>query len=172
MKLSIKPAVVGFSALLLTTGTLLQAEEVTTMIGHDAAIIKDHEGNKMDDSSRHGLHELFMEKKLAKIHGELKLSPEQEIDWNQWTNQLKEIRSDRKKVHFDWENLKNLATPERLQKLIDANKLRQIMLEKVAAATTAFYSRLTLDQQKVFDDIMPFIGQGNHGKKGPKPEVN
>ncbi|MGX2038731.1 Spy/CpxP family protein refolding chaperone [Methylocaldum sp. MU1018] len=98
----------------------------------------------------------FIEERMAELHKELKLTATQEADWNTWSAKIKEIQEKKRQSRPDWEVMKSLPAPERLEKMIDFSKQKQAHLEDVLAATKTFYATLTPEQRKVFDDLTPF----------------
>lgn len=113
-----------------------------------------------------------MQERLDQLHKELKLTSEQEADWKIWSDAVSEAKKDRKEARPDFEALRKLPAPERLEKMIEFGKARQAALEEVLDATKTFYGKLTPEQRKTFDDLMPFGERGPHmkGRRGAHPE--
>jgi protein CpxP len=112
--------------------------------------------------SRAERRERFMEERMAELRKELKLTAEQEANWNTWSAKMKEIKEAKKQSRPDHEAMKNLPAPERLEKMIALHKAKTAYLEEALAATKTFYATLTPEQRKVFDEKTPF---GKHGQK-------
>lgn len=104
----------------------------------------------------------FSEERLTQIHRELKLTTAQEADWKAFTDKVREVRAEKKEARPDFEALRTLPAPDRLQKLIEFGKARQAGLEEILTATRSFYGILTPEQRKTFDDLAPF---GSHAPK-------
>ncbi len=109
-----------------------------------------------------GHKERFIAERLAQLHTELKLAPAQEADWKTWSGKVDQARSEKKEARPDFEAMKKLPAPDRLQKMIEFGKARQAALEDILAATKTYYATLSPEQRKVFDDLMPL------GERGPK----
>ncbi|BBA35817.1 uncharacterized protein sS8_3885 [Methylocaldum marinum] len=112
--------------------------------------------------SRAERRERFMAERMAELRQDLKLTAEQEANWNTWTAKMKEIKETKKQSRPDREAMKNLSAPDRLEKMIALQKAKTAYLEEALAATKTFYATLTPEQRKVFDEKTPF---GKHGKK-------
>lgn len=113
--------------------------------------------------------ERFIEERMAQLHKELKLTSAQEADWQAWSDKVNQARAAKKEARPDFETLRKLPAPDRLQKMIDFGKTKQAELEDILTATKTFYATLTPEQRKTFDDLMPFgeRGPGRHGHGGP-----
>jgi uncharacterized glyoxalase superfamily metalloenzyme YdcJ len=104
---------------------------------------------------------------LQQLHDALKLSAAQEQGWNAFAASMKPAAHEQ---HADRAALANLPAPERMQKMIDFSKQRTAEMETHLAALNTFYSTLSADQKKVFDEqtrhFMGEHGMGGHGMHG------
>ncbi|MGZ8217523.1 Spy/CpxP family protein refolding chaperone [Methylomagnum sp.] len=108
-----------------------------------------------------------MQARLDQLHTDLKLTPAQEADWKTWIGKLDQAKQERKEARPDLRALRELPTPDRLQKMIDFGKARIAVMEETLAATKTFYNTLTPEQRKTLDATALF---GNHGEKGGRRE--
>jgi len=106
--------------------------------------------------------ERFMDERLTALQQALKLTGAQEADWNTWSTTVNRLWTEKKEARPDFEALKNLPAPDRLEKMLAFAKAKQSHLEEVLAATKTLYATLTPEQRKVFDDLMPL------GERAPK----
>jgi hypothetical protein len=101
------------------------------------------------------------------LHDALKLSAAQEQGWNAFVASMKPAAHEQ---HADRAAFANLSAPERMQKMIDFSKQRTARMETRLAALNTFYSTLSADQKKVFDEqsrhFMGGHGMGGHGMHG------
>jgi hypothetical protein len=101
------------------------------------------------------------------LHDALKLSAAQEQGWNAFVASMKPAAHEQ---HADRGAFANLSAPERMQKMIDFSKQRTAQMETRLAALNTFYSTLSADQKKVFDEqtrhFMGGHGMGGHGMHG------
>lgn len=157
MKTCTKPLAIGLALFSLAATGPSWAEEPPAAPGGMPAM-----PGEPGDGPKNCPKERYMEEQMTQIHSELKLAPAQEADWKTWSDKVNQARADKKEARPDFEALKKLPAPERLQKLIDAGKTRDAMLETVLAATKTFYATLSPEQRKTFDDLTPF------GERAPK----
>jgi LTXXQ motif family protein len=87
------------------------------------------------------------EKHMARLHGDLKLTPAQEAGWTEFSNKMKPVKMDQP-GHHDW---KHLSTPDRLDKMLDNMRSRDKKIAGHATAVRAFFGTLTPYQQEIFD---------------------
>jgi hypothetical protein len=101
------------------------------------------------------------------LHDALKLSAAQEQGWNAFVASMKPAAHEQ---HADRGAFANLSAPERMQKMIDFSRQRTAQMETRLAALNTFYSTLSADQKKVFDEqtrhFMGGHGMGGHGMHG------
>ncbi len=101
-----------------------------------------------------------MAKHEAELKAALKLSAAQEAAWSTFTSAMKPPAMDDKK-RPSREEMAQLTTPQRLEKMQAMKAERDAHQAKRIEATKAFYAVLTPEQQKVFD--AQAHGKGGHG---------
>lgn len=111
----------------------------------------DHPGlGRMDPARR----QARMEKRLAVLKAQLKLTAAQEGAWTTFTTALKPPAGPQVK-HPDAIEMAKLTTPERIDKMkaLHSQHVNDMSaaMDKRGEATKAFYAALTPEQQKVFD---------------------
>jgi hypothetical protein len=90
--------------------------------------------------------------RVAKLHDALKITPAQENAWNAFVASMKPAQRAGDRQHGDRSALAGLSAPERAQKMIERQKQRTVFMEQRLAALNSFYSVLSPDQKKVFDE--------------------
>lgn len=111
----------------------------------------------------------YMEKRLGRLHEQLRLTPEQEPAWQAWTGTMKEKMTQMQERRPDFEAMGKLPAPERMAQMLERHKEHQKQMESGLASLRDFYGKLTPEQQKVFDGFHPFGGKHHGGKpRGPK----
>lgn len=101
-----------------------------------------------------------MEKRRAELHDKLKLTPAQEPAWNTFVAKTKFTPPPKP----NRAELAKLTTPERLDRMVAAMKARETRMEEHVAATKDFYSVLTPEQKKIFDQ--QFVPGHDHQHRG------
>lgn len=111
----------------------------------------------------------FRAKRIAKLHDELKITPAQEAAWNSFVASMQPpAQSVQNRAHdrsADRAAWANMTAPERMAKMIDLQKKRTAALEQRQGALSSFYSVLSPDQKKTFDERANRL-QGHFGKHG------
>lgn len=92
-----------------------------------------------------------IEKQLSALHGDLKLTADQETAWNTWADHVHKQLAEWKEKRPDFEALQNLPAPERMEKWLAFAKDHQAKLEQGLAAIKVFYGTLTPEQRQTFD---------------------
>jgi Spy/CpxP family protein refolding chaperone len=88
--------------------------------------------------------------RVARLHDELKITPAQEQAWNTFVASMKPAqRADRQHDRAAWAGL---TAPQRAEKMIELQKQRTAAMEQRLAALNSFYSVLSPEQKKVFDE--------------------
>jgi periplasmic protein CpxP/Spy len=109
-----------------------------------------------------------MRQRAQKLHDALQLSGSQEGAWNKFAASMKPAAHEHHRGEF--RGMANLPAPQRMQKMIEMSKRRTAMMESRLAALDSFYSVLTPQQKKVFDEQtshgMGGHGWGHHGERG------
>jgi len=106
-------------------------------------------GTHQADGERHAHRQDRMAKRAADLKASLKLSAEQESNWNAFVAAMKPP------VHASRptrEDMAKLTTLERLDQMNALRKQRNAAFEQRDAATRAFYGSLSAEQKKVFDE--------------------
>ena len=93
-------------------------------------------------------HSENFEKRMNALHDELALSESQQVAWQDFTVALKPTAHETK---HDRSELAQLTTPERLDRMLNMMKLRQEKMASHVQSIEGFYSTLTSEQQKIFD---------------------
>ena len=109
-----------------------------------------------------------MAKRQADLKAKLKLTPEQEGAWTQFTAAMQPPAQGPKRP--DPAEMAKLTTPQRMEKMQALKAERDAEMTKRMSAVMAFYSALTPEQQKVFDAEHANMGHGGkhgHGGHGP-----
>jgi len=106
--------------------------------------------------------------RVAKLHDELKITPAQENAWNAFVASMKPAHRAGDRQHGDRAAMAGLSAPERAQKMIERQKQRTAFMEQRLAALNSFYSVLSPDQKKVFDEKAARMQHrfGRHGGHG------
>jgi hypothetical protein len=109
--------------------------------------------------------------RVAKLHDELKITPAQENAWNAFVASMKPAQHGQGGQHGDRAAWAGLSAPQRAEKMIARQKQRTAAMEQRLAALNSFYSVLSPDQKKVFDDKAARMqsrfgrhGGGEHGR--------
>lgn len=109
----------------------------------------------------------FAGARLDKLHADLKLQPEQEKAWADWSTPIKARAASMKRP--DFEAMSKLPAPERMAQMLARMKAHEQEMEAALAATRSFYDVLTPEQRQVFDAFKPF---GERGRRHGKGELN
>lgn len=106
----------------------------------------------------------FAEKRLEKLHADLKLAPEQEAAWKAWSDPIRQHAAAMGDKHKEREAMKALPAPERMEKMLERMKEHEKRMEAQLAVTKTFYGQLNAEQKKAFDAFHPFGGA--RGERG------
>jgi hypothetical protein len=104
-----------------------------------------------------------MKMRAQKLHDALQLSGAQEQAWNSFLASMKPAAREHQRGEF--RGMAQLPAPQRMQKMIELSKRRTAMMESRLAALDSFYSVLSPQQKKVFDEQTSH-GMGGHGFRG------
>ncbi|WP_296945461.1 Spy/CpxP family protein refolding chaperone [uncultured Massilia sp.] len=90
-------------------------------------------------------------KRVAKLHDALKITPAQEQAWKSFVASMQPParQPGQRPDRAAWAGL---SAPERMAKAIEMQKRRTVAMEQRLGALNSFYSVLTPDQKKTFDD--------------------
>lgn len=106
-----------------------------------------------------------MAKRQADLKAKLKLTPEQEGAWTQFTTAMQPPAQGPKRP--DPAEMAKLTTPQRMEKMQAMKAERDAEMTKRMNAVMTFYSALTPEQQKVFDAEHANMGPGGKHGHGP-----
>jgi len=93
-------------------------------------------------------HSENFEKRMNALRDALALSESQQVAWQEFTMALKPTAHEAK---HDRSEFSQLTTPERLDRMLNMMKLRQEKMASHVQSIESFYSTLTSEQQKIFD---------------------
>ena len=107
-------------------------------------------------------------KRQAALHDALKLTSGQEGAWNAYVNASKPVPRAAHGERPDW---KTLSAPARMEKRLAMSRERIARMEARLAALNGFYTVLSAEQRKTFDDATAqragrhgrHAGHGHHG---------
>lgn len=106
----------------------------------------------------------------AKLRDALKLSPAQQPAWDAFVASMTPAHKADRAARPDRAQLANLTAPQRMQMRIERQKQRTAHMEARLSALNSFYSALTPEQRKVFDEQAKqgrggrhHRGHGGHG---------
>jgi hypothetical protein len=110
-----------------------------------------------------------MKQRAQKLHDALQLTGAQEQAWNGFVASMMPVHHDGAK-RGDFRGMANLQAPQRMRKMIELSRQRTAMMESRLSALDSFYSVLSPQQKKVFDEQtshgMGGHGFGRHGERG------
>ena len=89
--------------------------------------------------------------RVARLHDELKITPAQENAWNTFVASMKPAQRAGHQ-RGDRAAMASLTAPERAQKMIERQKARTVFMEQRLSSLNSFYSVLSPEQKKVFDE--------------------
>lgn len=92
-------------------------------------------------------HDTQVDKHMSALHTALKLSSSQEAAWTEFSGKMKPVKMDMP----GRQDLTDMNTPDRLDKMLDSMKSHEKAMAEHAATVRAFYDTLTQEQKKVFD---------------------
>jgi len=149
-----KSILIGFTVLGMAAA---QAQDMTPAPGRHGAVV-----NREQMQAR--MEEMFA-KRQAKLHDLLKLTAQQESAWASYQAAIKPAAAGG--TLPDRDAVAKMSAPDRLAKMIDLSKQRQVKMEAHLTALTAFYSQLTAEQKAIFDDHTRGGAHGGHaGHRG------
>lgn len=131
-----------------------------------------HQWSQQERDAHRARMEEHMKERAQKLHDALQLSGSQEQAWNSFAASMQPAHA--RKHRGEWRGMARLPAPERMRKMIEMSKQRTAMMESRLAALDSFYSVLTPQQKKVFDEQtshgMGGHGFGHHGERGEHHE--
>jgi hypothetical protein len=126
-----------------------------------------HEDRQARHAEFAAKREQMRAERVAKLHDELKITPAQENAWNGFVASMKRPQHADGR-HGDRAAFAKLSAPQRAQKMLERQKARLAATEQRVAALNSFYSVLSPEQKKAFDEKAArmqsrFGGHGQHG---------
>ena len=118
-----------------------------------------HHGQKLTPEQRAE----FRAKRVAKLHDELKITPGQEAAWKSFVATMQPPAGAQRHDRAAWANL---SAPQRAAKTIELQKRRTAFMEQRLGALNSFYSVLSPEQKKTFDEKAARMGHRFHGRMG------
>ena len=97
-------------------------------------------------------HEQMRAQRVAQLHDDLRITPAQENAWNAFVASMKPAQRAGGERHGDRAAWAGLSAPQRAEKMLERQKARMAAMEQRVAALNSFYSVLSPDQKKVFDE--------------------
>ena len=98
----------------------------------------------------------------AKLRDALKLTPAQQPAWDAFVASMTPAQTADRAARPDRAQLASLSAPQRLQMRIERQKQRTARMEARLSALNSFYSVLTPEQRKVFDEQAKQRRGGRH----------
>ncbi|HUW51054.1 MAG TPA: Spy/CpxP family protein refolding chaperone [Sulfuricella sp.] len=90
-----------------------------------------------------------IEKRQARLHDKLKLTPEQNAAWKTFSEKMKPSGP---RSRPDISAMESLHAPERMEKILSMMKEHESRMAERVVAVKEFYAVLTPEQQKLFDE--------------------
>lgn len=119
-----------------------------------------HDGQRMTREQRAEKMAERFSARQARLHEALKLSAAQQGAWDAYQAA---VRPQPRAMQGERKPMASLSAPERMQRRIDAGKVRLARMEARLAATRTFYAQLTPAQKQVFDERV--ARRHRHGKR-------
>jgi protein CpxP len=162
-----KTLLTGLAALSLG-GAMLGAQAQSQTQTQAADAHPKAQPSKQERQARHAefaaKREQRQAQRVAKLHDELKITPAQENAWNAFVASMKPSQRAGQQ-HGDRAAMAGLSAPQRARKMIERQKQRTVFMEQRLAALNSFYSVLSPDQKKVFDEKAARM-QSHFGRHG------
>lgn len=122
-----------------------------------------HEG-RFDPAKR----EARMQKHFAEMKAKLRITPEQEGNWNTFVTSMRPPEGGMRGQRPDRAEFARLTTPQRIDKMREMRARHQAEADRRGDSIKAFYATLTPAQQQTFDALPP-PHFGHHGPEGHGP---
>ena len=112
--------------------------------------------------------------RVARLHDELKITPAQESAWNAFVASMKPLEHGEHRHSSGPDSGRaawaGLSAPQRAEKMLAMQKQRTAAMEQRVAAMNSFYSVLSPEQKKAFDDkaarMQHRFGRHGSGREG------
>lgn len=98
------------------------------------------------------------DQRMAELKKSLQITPAQEPAWTEFSNAVRPPATAPQMP--DRAAMEKMTTPQRLDQMQAMRKQHMAQMEQREAATRAFYSRLSAEQQKRFDEQARRMGHG------------
>lgn len=125
-----------------------------------------HAVSQEERAARQARRAEHIAKRQAALHDALKLSANQEGAWTAFVNATKPAPRAERGQRGEW---KSLTAPQRLEKQLAFSRERTARMEQRLAALNSFYSVLSPEQKKTFDEATAKRGGrgfGHHRRHG------
>ncbi len=113
----------------------------------------DRNRNRQEQATKRLEH---FDQRMVELHAVLRLTSSQETTWTGFVSKLQPAKTERR----DPQQWQGLSTPERLDWMLDNMKSREQKMAERAASIRSFYTTLTPDQQRTFDQ--QFLSHHNY----------
>ncbi|MCZ2498622.1 hypothetical protein GN316_17810 [Xylophilus sp. Kf1] len=115
-----------------------------------------------------------MQKHFADMKAKLRITPEQEGNWNTFVTTMRPPEGGMREQRPDRAEFARLTTPQRIDRMREMRARHQAEADRRGDSIKAFYATLTPAQQQTFDAMPPPMmgghgphgGHGGHGAKG------
>ena len=159
MNRKLKIALVGVG---LVAATGIGAGLVMAEAGGDCA-----HGSHMMRGAWGGDIKSMAERRLDRLHTELKLRAEQEVAWSEFSGTVTSQAARMGDKLKGWRESAVTATAvERLERIEKGMDEGHLALNELTTVTKRFYSVLDKEQQARFDELTKRMSPGNHGWTG------
>jgi protein CpxP len=118
-----------------------------------------HHGQKPTPEQRAA----YRAQRIAKLHDELKITSGQEAAWKSFVATMQPPANAQRPDRAAWAGL---TAPQRAAKTIELQKQRTAFMEQRLGALNSFYSVLSPEQKKTFDEKAARMGHRFHGRFG------
>jgi protein CpxP len=118
-----------------------------------------HHGQKLTPEQRAA----YRARRIARLHDELKITSGQEAAWKSFVATMQPPANAQRP---DRAASASLTAPQRAAKTIELQKQRTAFMEQRLGALNSFYSVLSPEQKKTFDEKAARMGHRFHGRFG------
>lgn len=112
--------------------------------------------------------EARMQKYAAEVKAKLRITPEQEGNWNTFVASMRPPEGGMRGQRPDRAEFARLTTPQRIDRMREMRVRHQAEADRRGDSIKAFYATLTPAQQQTFDALPP-PHFGHHGGEGHGP---
>lgn len=118
---------------------------------------------RMDPAQRQQRMAERQARRMADLKAQLQLTPAQEGAWTTYTAAM-QPPADMKRPRMNRDEFAQLTTPQRIDRMQQLSAERQARMQQRGDAIKTFYTQLTPEQQKIYDERAMRGGKG--GKRG------